>query len=164
MLTIRRATRDDLDAVWALIHLLAEHQGHLDELDATPDDIAAALFGPEPHAFCELAILDGRVVGNAIWFYSFSTWTGRQGIYLEDLVVVDAARGAGVGLALLANLSARVEAEGLARIEWIVMNDNLRGAAFYQRHGVKPLDDQTTYRLEGEALRALAAKAASSRP
>ncbi len=159
-LTIRRAVRADLQTVWSLIHLLAEHQGHLHELTATPDDIDRALFGDRPLAYCELAELDGEAAGCAIWFHSFSTWTGRSGVYLEDLIVRDAARGAGVGAVLVAHLARLTVEAGLPRIEWIVMKDNPRGAAFHARMGGKLLDDQDTWRLDGAALAALAARAA----
>lgn len=154
--TLRRAVPADAPAIWGFVMGLAEHQGHMDEVEATEAQIEAALFGDTPLAFCDLAERDGELIGCAIWFYTFSTWTGRRGIYLEDLFVSPTARGSGAGKILLAHLARVCVEEGLARIEWIVLNDNHGGIKFYAREGAIGQSDQTTWRLDGEAMETLA--------
>ena len=82
--TLRRAGPGDIDLVFSFVHDLAEHQGDLDYMHATRADLAAALFAPEPHVFCDIAEWGGEVLGGAVWFYTFSTWTGRRGISSGD--------------------------------------------------------------------------------
>lgn len=153
---LRRAGPDDLDLVFGFVHDLAKHQGDLDYMHATRADLAAALFAPEPHVFCDIAEHDGEALGGAVWFYTFSTWTGRRGIYLEDLFVRPQARGLGVGRILLASLARRAVEEGCARVEWAVSNHNLDGAAFYARQGAVGQDSYRIWRLDGDAMRDLA--------
>ena len=114
------------------------------------------LFCQHPRAFCEIAEQDGAGVGFALWFYNLSTFTGRHGIYLEDLYLVPAARGAGVGRALMAALARRCLDEGLKRLEWAVLDWNAPAIAVYNRLGAASLDDWRVRRLSGEALTALA--------
>jgi GNAT superfamily N-acetyltransferase len=123
----------------------------------TEADVRRDLFGENPRAFCEIAEHDGRPVGFALWFYNYSTFRGRAGIYLEDLFVTPEARGVGAGKALLRRLAQRcVEAE-LGRLEWAVLNWNAPSIAFYDSLGASQKDDWTVRRLDGEALQALAA-------
>lgn len=152
-LTIRRAGPGDAAAIHRFVHDLAVHHDH--PIQTTVDEIEQAMFGPAPHAFCDIAEQDGEVLGVATWFYSWSSWTGRRGIYLEDLFVTDAARGTGAGKALMAELSRRCLDEGLARIEWAVQGDNDGGKAFYGRLGAQP-QEHAIWRLDGEALEKLA--------
>ncbi|KDM68045.1 GCN5-like N-acetyltransferase [Acidiphilium sp. JA12-A1] len=116
-----------------------------------------ALFGPQPLARAVLAEADGAVAGFALFFTSFSTWTGRAGLYLEDLFVLPAARGRGIGRALLRHLAREAVRLGCARLEWSVLDWNRPAIDFYQSLGAVPLDEWTRYRLKGEALAALAA-------
>ncbi|WP_269714474.1 GNAT family N-acetyltransferase [Caulobacter sp. NIBR2454] len=155
-ITLRRAGPSDIDLVFSFVRDLAEHQGDLDHMHATRADLAAALFAPQPHAFCDIAERDGEVLGGAVWFYTFSTWTGRRGIYLEDLFVRPAARGSGAGRVLLASLARRAVEEGCARVEWAVSNHNVDGAAFYARQGAVGQESYRIWRLDGEAMQALA--------
>jgi GNAT superfamily N-acetyltransferase len=99
--------------------------------------------------------VDGKAAGFALWFYSFSTFRGRHGIYLEDLFVRPEHRGAGVGKALLVNLAQRCVQEGLGRLEWAVLDWNAPAIAFYRSMGARLLDDWTVCRLDGAALLAL---------
>ena len=126
-----------------------------------PADIAAALFAASPEVFCDLAEVDGAVVGFALWFYTFSTFRGRHGIYLEDLFVRPEARRAGAGKALLCNLARRCVDEGLGRFEWSVLDWNEPAIAFYAAQGARPLAGWSMCRVDGPALAALAAKAGS---
>lgn len=154
-LVVRPARPGDAATIHRFVLDLARHHDH-HEVKTTLAEIEAALFGPTPHAFSDIAEQDGRVLGISTWFYSWSSWTGRRGIYLEDLFVADAARGTGAGKALMAALARRCAAEGLARIEWAVQGDNLGGQAFYRRLGAAP-QEHAIWRLDGEALAALAA-------
>jgi GNAT superfamily N-acetyltransferase len=156
MLTIRTARREDTATIFAFIRELAEFEKLLHEVDATEADITEALFGEAPRVFCEIALWDGQPVGCAIWFYNFSTFRGRCGIYLEDLYVRPAHRGRGIGKALLAQLASRCLREGLSRLEWWVLDWNERALAFYRSIGARPMSEWTVQRLTGDALAALA--------
>lgn len=159
MLTIRTAQRDDSATILAFIRELAEFEKLLHEVDATEADIAEALFGASPRVFCDIALQDGQPVGCAIWFYNFSTFRGRHGIYLEDLYVRPEHRRRGIGRALLAHLAARCVREDLTRLEWWVLNWNKRALAFYRSIGAQAMSDWTVKRLTGDALVALARSA-----
>ena len=100
--------------------------------------------------------MDGEAVGFALWFYNFSTFVGRSGLYLEDLFVRPQVRGRGAGKALLAALARRCVAEGLGRMEWAVLDWNAPSIAFYDALGSRSLDDWRIRRLTGEALARLA--------
>ena len=156
-LTIRPATPADTALIYQFIRDLAAYEKLLDAVEATPDDVAAALFGPTPRAFCDIAELNGEPVGFALWFYNFSTFVGRHGLWLEDLFVRPQARGVGAGKALLAGLARRCLDENLGRLEWSVLDWNAPSIAFYDSLGAATLDDWTTRRMSGEALSRLAA-------
>ena len=153
---VRPARRGDAALIAALIRELADYERLADEARATPEDIQAALFGEAPRAFCELAEVDGEAVGFALWFYNFSTFVGRSGLYLEDLFVRPQARGRGAGLALLRSLARRCLAEQLGRMEWAVLDWNAPAIGFYDALGSRSLDDWRIRRLTGEALAKLA--------
>jgi GNAT superfamily N-acetyltransferase len=155
-LTIRAATPADRDLVFAFIRDLADYEKLLDDVVATPDDVARALFAPHPRVFCDLAEWDGAPAGFALWFYNFSTFRGRHGIYLEDLFVKPAFRGKGIGKALLAHLAKRAVAEGCARVEWWVLDWNEPSIKFYESLGAIPMEELTVFRLTGDALKRLA--------
>jgi GNAT superfamily N-acetyltransferase len=168
---IREATADDIPEIHAMIRELAEYEKAPDEARATPGQLREALFGPHPAAYALIAeeTPDGdgggdggtgaRVVGFAVWFRNFSTWTGTHGVYLEDLYVRPAARGNGHGKALLAALAAICVARGYQRFEWSVLDWNEPSIAFYRSLGAVPMDEWTVQRLSGDALTALAARA-----
>jgi GNAT superfamily N-acetyltransferase len=154
--TFRAATPRDIDLVLAFIGELAAYERLAHEAVATAADIEAALFCDHPKAFCDLAELDGEAVGFVLWFYNFSTFVGRHGIYLEDLYVRPHVRGSGIGRALLKRLAQRCVDEGLGRLEWAVLDWNAPAIAFYDGLGAISMDDWRTRRLDGAALRALA--------
>jgi GNAT superfamily N-acetyltransferase len=156
VLTLRAAAPADVPEILALIRELADYERLLHEVDATPEGLHAALFGPTPRVFCDLAEQDGVITGFALWFYSFSTFRGRHGIYLEDLFVRPAMRGHGIGRALLADLAARCLREDLARLEWSVLDWNEPALAFYRTLGARGMKDWIPHRVTGEALLTLA--------
>jgi GNAT superfamily N-acetyltransferase len=156
-LTIRAAAPADRDLVFAFIRDLAEYEKMSDEVVTTADEVGRALFAPHPRVFCDLADWDGEPAGFALWFYNFSTFRGRHGIYLEDLFVKPAFRGKGIGKALLAHLAKRAVAEGCARVEWWVLDWNEPSIKFYESLGAIPMEEWTVFRLTGEPLKKLAA-------
>lgn len=149
---VRPARPDDAAAIHRLILALADYERLLDQAKASEEDIRAALFGPEPRVFCDIAELDGEPVGMALWFYNFSTFLGRHGIWLEDLFVMPQARGRGLGKALIAALAERCVREGLGRLEWWVLDWNEPSIRFYRSLGAEPQDEWVVYRLSGDAL------------
>ena len=153
--TIRPAVPADAAVIHGLVRSLARYEKLEHKVEATEADIAAALFGPAPRVFCDIAEADGAVAGFALWYYSFSTFVGRHGIYLEDLYVEPALRGRGLGKALIAHLARRCVAEELGRFEWSVLDWNEPAIQFYRAQGARLLDDWTVCRVEGDALRAL---------
>jgi diamine N-acetyltransferase len=159
---IRNAAPADLAEIVSMIRELADYERLLHEVDATDGMINGALFGPQPRVFCEVAEWvangHGAKVGFALWFYSFSTFRGRHGIYLEDLFVRPSHRGLGIGKALLARLAARCVREGLTRLEWAVLDWNAPALEFYKVLGARVLNEWRTHRLSGDALAALAAE------
>ncbi len=157
MLTIRPAGPEDVGLICGYIRELADYERLAHEVQATDADLAAALFCPQPKVFCELAQWSGAPAGFALWFYTFSTFRGRHGIYLEDLYVRPEHRGRGIGRALLTTLARRCAAEKLGRLEWAVLNWNAPSIAFYERLGARPMGDWTVYRLAGDALEVLGA-------
>ncbi|MBM6594547.1 GNAT family N-acetyltransferase [Microvirga pudoricolor] len=155
-LTIRPAEPADAALVFALIGELAEYERLAHEVDATQADIAEALFGARPRVFAEIAEWEGEPAGFALWFYNFSTFRGRHGIYLEDLFVRPAFRSKGIGKALLKHLAGRCIRENLPRLEWWVLDWNEPALRFYRALGAAPMDEWTVQRVTGEALDRLA--------
>ena len=156
-LTIRPAAAGDAALIVAFIEALAAYEKLSHVAKATEADIVRDLFGPEPKVFCEIAEWEGKPVGFALWFYTYSTFQGRHGIWLEDLFVDPGMRGKGVGKALLVNLARRCVAEGLGRFEWWVLDWNEPSIEFYRSQGGVMQDEWTKVRIDGEALLALGA-------
>jgi GNAT superfamily N-acetyltransferase len=155
--TVRAASPADAPLILKFIRDLADYERLAHEVEAGEADIRRDLFGEVPRCFCDIAEHEGAAVGFALWFYNYSTFRGRAGIYLEDLFVRPEARGLGAGKALLRGLAKRcVEAE-LGRLEWSVLDWNAPSIAFYDRLGAKAQDAWTVRRLDGAALAALAA-------
>lgn len=154
---IRPARPDDVPAIWQLIRDLAEYERSLPEVTATQADLHSSLFGPDPAVFAHVAEHEGEVAGFALWFLNYSTWTGRHGIYLEDLYVRPDLRGTGYGRQLLAELAALCVERGYARLEWWVLDWNKPARGFYEKLGAIRMDEWTVHRLTGAALAALAA-------
>jgi len=155
-LHIRRARPTETGLVLSLIRELAEYEKLLHEVEATEAMIDAALFGDNPLLFCEIAEWDGEPAGFAVWFVNFSTFSGRSGIYVEDLFVRPAYRGKGIGKALLAYLAKLCVEKGWARLQWSVLDWNTPSIAFYKSLGAVMMDEWTVCRVNGPALAALA--------
>jgi GNAT superfamily N-acetyltransferase len=155
-LTIRRARPDEAGLVLSLVRELAEYEKLLHEVEATEAMLAAALFGDQPRLFCEIAEWQGEPAGFAVWFVNFSTFSGRSGIYLEDLFVRPAQRGNGIGKALLAHLAKQCVANGWSRLQWSVLDWNTPSIEFYKSLGAELMEEWTVCRVTGLALTALA--------
>jgi len=155
-LSIRPARPDEAGLVLDFIKALAEYERLAHEVGATEADIAKSLFGANPRAFCDIAEWDGEAAGFAVWFYTYSTFSGRHGIWLEDLFVHPHLRGKGIGKALIAALARRCIDEELPRLAWWVLNWNEPSRVFYRSIGAKAQDEWTVKRLDGEALVRLA--------
>ncbi len=153
---IRPATRADVPVLIELIEDLATYERARDEVEIDEAMLAHALFGEEPSAFARVAIVADVVAGMALYYRSYSTWTGLPGIYLEDLYVRPEHRGSGVGKALLASLARTVVDEGYGRLEWSVLDWNEPAIEFYRSIGATATDEWTRYRLAGSALQAFA--------
>ena len=153
---IRAATVADIPAIHRLIVELAIYEKEPDAVKATHADLERALFGERPVAECVLAEADGQAVGLALFFTNFSTWTGKPGLYLEDLFVMPSARGQGLGKALLVHLAGIAIERGYGRFEWSVLDWNTPAIGFYTALGAKPMDEWTVMRVDGDALAALA--------
>jgi GNAT superfamily N-acetyltransferase len=154
---IRPARPADVPAILRLIAGLADYERSLAEVQVTEEDLRASLFGPEPAVFAHVAEHEGSVAGFALWFLNYSTWTGRHGIYLEDLYVTPELRRSGLGRALLAELAAICVQRGYARLDWAVLDWNSPALKFYAALGAQSLDSWRGRRLSGPALQALAA-------
>ena len=143
--------------VLELIHELAVYEREPDAVRTTEPQLHQALFGPEPVAWCHVAVDgSGAVVGFALWHLTFSTWRGLPGIWLEDLFVRPDARGSGLGKALLQELARICCERGYPRLAWWVLDWNEPSIGFYRSLGAVPQDEWTTFRLDGDALAALA--------
>jgi len=153
---LREAQPADVPGILALIQALAVYEREPDAVENTPELLTETLFGADPRAFAHVVERDGTVVGIAIWFLTYSTWTGRHGIWLEDLYVDETERGGGYGKALMAALAALCVERGYSRFEWTVLDWNAPSIAFYRSLGATPQDEWTTQRLTGDALEALA--------
>lgn len=157
-LSIRAATRDDLDLIFRFICELAEYERLRHEVHADLETLGKFLFGPHPMAEVLIGEIDGAPRGFALFFHNFSTFEGKPGLYLEDLFVEPEARGSGLGKALLSHLAGIAIDRGCARFEWSVLDWNEPAIAFYRAIGASPMDEWTVQRLDGEPLRQLAGR------
>jgi diamine N-acetyltransferase len=151
-LSIRRAEPADAALVYELVCALADYEKLRHEVDATPEEIAKALFAPEPRLYCDLAEWNGEAAGFAVWFLNFSTFRGRHGIYLEDVFVKPDFRGRGIGKALMRHLARTCVDNGYARFEWAVLDWNAPSIAFYQSIGAEIKGEWKVCRMSGPAL------------
>jgi GNAT superfamily N-acetyltransferase len=149
---IRPATEGDVDALVQLIHELADYERSPQSVHIDAEQLRAALFGPSPTVFAHVADEDGDIVGMAIWFLSFSTWTGRTGIALEDLYVRPDGRNKGIGRALLSHLAAIAHQSGYGRLDWSVLTWNKPAIGFYDSLGAVPMDEWVGYRLDADGI------------
>lgn len=154
---IRPAEPRDVEAIHQFIVDLAVYEREPDAVTATASDLDRALFGQNPALFADVAEVDGRVVGMAIWFLNYSTWDGHHGIYLEDLYVDPAHRGSGLGRDLLVTVARRCVERSYSRFQWWVLDWNEPSIDFYKAMGAVAMDEWTVYRTSGEALEAMAA-------
>jgi GNAT superfamily N-acetyltransferase len=153
---VRAAEESDVPAILRCIVALATYEREPNAVRATESSLMGTLFAAEAQVHALVAERDGDIVGIAIWFLNYSTWTGRPGIYLEDLFVTDAARGLGVGRALFRALAQEAQARDCARIDWAVLDWNKPAMDFYRTLGAGPQSGWQPWRLEGAALEALA--------
>lgn len=161
-LSIRPALSSDLPLIGALIRELADYEKLASEVRFDPAVLGQHLFGPQPMAEVVIGEVDGTAQGFALFFHNFSTFEGRPGIYLEDLFVRPAARGAGLGKALLAHLAALAVERGCARLEWSVLDWNEPAIGFYRKLGARLMDEWTVMRIDGAELARLGAGAGGS--
>jgi GNAT superfamily N-acetyltransferase len=155
---IRPARRADVPLLLTLAGELAEYERLTDQLQATEERLAAALFGERPAAEALIAEVAGETAGYALYYPTFSTFLAIQGIWLEDLFVRPDHRGDGVGRALLARVAAVVRTRGGERLEWSALDWNELALGFYRRIGAQQMNEWITHRLVGEGLTALAAE------
>lgn len=154
---IARATKRDVPLILQFIKELAEYERAPNEAVATIEGLSEALFGEELQAEVLLAHFDSEPAGFALFFYNFSTWTGKRGIYLEDIFVRPPLRRHGIGASLFSEIAAIAVERDCPRLEWAVLNWNELAINFYNKIGATAKDDWTTFRLSGEKLRSLAA-------
>ena len=154
---LRGARRGDEDGILDCIRRLAEYEKEPNAVHATADDLRQALFGPSPSVFAHVVEGGGQIVAIAVWFLNYSTWTGRHGIYLEDLFVRESERGRGYGKALLKALAQVCVQRGYSRFEWSVLDWNEPSIGFYRSIGAIGMDEWTAQRLSGDALTRFAA-------
>lgn len=154
--TIRSATPADVAAIFALILALAQYEKLSHQVTGTAEQLRSHLFGQHPYAEAMVAEVEQKVVGFALFFYNYSTFLTKPGIYLEDLFVLPDCRRLGIGTALLQQLAQVAIANGYGRLEWSVLEWNTPAIAFYQRMGADVLPDWRICRVTGDALNALA--------
>jgi GNAT superfamily N-acetyltransferase len=154
---LRRARPGDETGILACIRALAEYEKEPDAVRTTAADLREALFGPSASVFAHVIEKDGQLVAIAVWFLNYSTWTGRHGLYLEDLFVRESERRNGYGRALLKVLAEVCVERGYPRFEWSVLNWNEPSIAFYRSIGAVGMDEWTVQRVSGDALARLAA-------
>lgn len=154
--TIRPATESDVPQILAFIHALATYEREPDAVIATEEGLLRDGFGPSPYYRCLIADLDGCPAGFALYFFNYSTWMGRPGIYLEDLFVPTEFRGLGIGKALLKKVAAIAVEKDCRRLQWEVLDWNTPAIDFYRAMGAEFLDEWRNVRVSGEALLRLA--------
>ena len=153
---IRKATAADAALILEFIRALAAFERAPNAVTATEEGLLRDGFGPHPFYFCLIAEHDGRPAGFALFFYNYSTWVGRPGIYLEDLFLLPELRGLGIGKALLKHVAAIAVERGCQRLNWAVLDWNTPAIDFYRAMGAEFLDEWRNVRLEGNALKRLA--------
>jgi len=158
--TVRPASPEDCEALLNLIRELARFEKLEHEVFADATILRESLFGERPRAFALMAYDGGALAGFCIYFYNFSTFVGRSGLYIEDIYVREAHRGRGIGKRLFAELLAIAARERCGRVEWWVLDWNRDAIGFYEKMGAKPMADWTVYRLTEDKFTAPARKTA----
>lgn len=156
-IAIRPASVSDAALILHFIRALAIYEKAEDQVEATAETLVASLFGPGSPARALICEQDGEAVGFAVYFFNYSTWQAKKGLYLEDLFVLPTARGQGAGKRLLQHLAAIAVQEGCGRFEWSVLDWNQPAIDFYDSIGAQPQAEWVRYRMAGAALRDLAA-------
>jgi GNAT superfamily N-acetyltransferase len=154
--TIRTATPEDIPQILAFIRALAAYEREPDAVTATEADLMRDGFGPNPFYFCLIAEIGGQPAGFAFYFFNYSTWMGRPGLYLEDLFVHPEFRGLGIGKALLQEVAAIAVEKNCPRLQWEVLDWNTPAIDFYSAMGAEFLDTWRNVRVSGDALQRLA--------
>jgi len=150
--TIRQARPTDADAIYDMIYELAVYEKAPEEVVTTADEIRATLFGEGSKTEALICEIDGKIAGYAVFFTSYSTWLGRNGIYMEDLYISPDFRGQGAGKALLKHIAQCAVQRKCGRLEWSVLDWNQPAIDFYLSIGALPQSEWVRYRLDGEAL------------
>jgi GNAT superfamily N-acetyltransferase len=159
-LEIRKTTAADVPIIFSLIRELAEYERAPEAVMTNEAGLREVLFGPQRSAEVLLALEEREPVGFAVYFFNFSTWLGRPGLYLEDLFVRPSVRGKGYGRALLERLAQIAQGRGCGRMEWAVLDWNDPAIQFYKKLGAEPMNEWTVFRLTQDGI----AKLAGSRP
>lgn len=154
---LRRARPGDEAGILRCIRALAEYEKEPDAVQTTVGDLRHALFGPDRSVFAHVIEKEQRIVAIAVWFLNYSTWTGRNGLYLEDLFVQETERRHGYGRALMVALARVCADRGYRRLEWSVLDWNTPSIRFYRSIGAVGMQEWTVQRLSGDALARLAA-------
>lgn len=157
-ITIRQARQEDATAIYDMIYELAVYEKAPGEVVTTPDEIRETLFGAGSKTEALICEIGGKIVGYAVFFTSYSTWLGRNGIYMEDLYISPDYRGQGAGRALLKNIAQCAVKRQCGRLEWSVLDWNQPAIDFYLSIGALPQSEWVRYRLDGEALLKFAEK------
>ena len=157
-LEIRTTTEADIPVILDLIRQLAEYEREPEAVVATEAGLREVLFGAQRSAETLLALENDKPVGFAVYFYNFSTWLGRPGLYLEDLFVLPSVRGKGYGRALLERLAQIAHERGCGRMEWAVLDWNEPAIQFYKKLGAAPMNEWTVFRLTREGIAKLAGR------
>ncbi|HYG98192.1 MAG TPA: GNAT family N-acetyltransferase [Terriglobales bacterium] len=155
MLTIRPAEKSDIPLILQLIRELAEYEREPDAVSATEQDLLRDGWGPEPKFRCVIAEWEGKPAGFALYFYNYSTWQGRPGLYLEDVFVRPEFRGRGIGKSIFLHLANVAVLENCGRFQWQVLDWNQPAIEFYKSLGAKFMTEWLTVRLEGEEIKRL---------
>ena len=155
-INIRAATQADVGQILSFIRGLAKYEREPDAVSATEEGLLRDGFGPNPFYYCLIAEQEGRPAGFAFYFFDYSTWLGRSGIYLEDIFVHPEFRGLGIGKALLKQVAVIAQEKGCARLKWAVLDWNTPAIDFYRAMGAEFMDEWRTVRVSGEALAHLA--------
>ena len=150
--TIRAAASSDAALIFAFVKELAAFERLSHEVEADEAMLTAALFSKDPRVFCEIAEHGGTPAGFSLWFYTFSSFRGRHGIWIEDIFVRQEFRGKGIGTAMLHKIARRCAEEKLGRLEWSVLDWNVNAIRFYQSTGARLMSDWRICRLDGAAL------------
>lgn len=154
-LVIRPGTSEDIEIIYNFISQLAEYEKLTHEVTTTPEELAKTLFADNRHTHTIIAFYNEKPVGFALYFYNFSTFKGKPGLYLEDLFVIPEMRGKGFGKKLLIELGKIAKANNCARFEWSVLDWNKPAIDFYKSLGAKPMDEWTVFRLTEDGIKKL---------